>query len=111
MLEQYRHVIGQPHKDRRHLVVPMASDPVHLIEHLGDQQVDDHAGRYGDGPAVSRRKRRISVGCRCRLFSAQAKEEYQELGTAPANGFHHVSLSVADPDPGSGAFLTPGSGI
>jgi hypothetical protein len=34
-----------------------------------------------------------------------------QLLEAYSNGFFMMICSVADPDPGSGAFLTPGSGF
>ncbi len=43
-------------------------------------------------------------------FSTTANQSMVSC-TVPMTNTSLVSLSVADPDPGSGAFLTPGSGI
>jgi hypothetical protein len=52
--------------------------------------------------------------CSWNILASEIKERfiiYLSLTKGFINAITYVENSVADPDPGSGAFLTPGSGI
>ncbi len=46
-----------------------------------------------------------------RIFVCGGEVDSQILANGEVSRTHRLIISVTDPDPGSGAFLTPGSGM